>query len=122
MKTSVIYDDAHGICIVRVIGTITDSDDVRILFSPAKPILEEHGSTKVLFDIHEAKIVSTTLETFYTAAEPETWGWKRNYKAAVVYSEITEDAKFLETVGVNRGILMKIFDNIDEAKSWLSDS
>jgi hypothetical protein len=60
------------------------------------------------------------METFETAADPESWGWKRDYKAAVVYSEVTEDERFLESVGVNRGILIKVFDDIDEAISWLS--
>ena len=120
METSIKYDQEQGICIVRVIGTITDRDDVREFFGPAKPILEEHDSRKILFDIRDAEIVSSTVETFYTASEPHTWGWRREYLAAVVYNKITEDARFLETVGLNRGIQIKIFDDIDKAFAWLS--
>ena len=120
MEASVTYDEDRAICCVRVIGTIADRNDVRSFFGPAQPVLEEQGSTRILFDIRDAEIAASTIETFKTAADPQSWGWKREYKAAVVYSEITEDDLFLETVGVNRGIQIKIFDDIDEAISWLS--
>ena len=120
MEASVAYDEDRAICCVRVIGTVVDRTDVRSFFGPAQPVLEEQGSSRILFDIRDAEIATSTIETFYTAADPESWGWKRDYKATVVYSEITEDALFLETVGVNRGIQIKVFDDIDEAISWLS--
>jgi len=120
MEASVTYDEDRAICCVRVIGTITDRSDVHSFFGPAQPILKEQGSTRVLFDLRDAEIAASTMETFFTAADPEVWGWKRHYKAAVVYSETTKYERFLETVGVNRGIRIKIFDDIDEAISWLS--
>ena len=73
-----------------------------------------------MFDIRDAEIAASLIETFETAADPQSWGWKSDYKGAVVYSEITKDELFLETVAVNRGIQIKIFDDIDEAISWLS--
>jgi hypothetical protein len=103
-----------------VIGTIADRTDAHRLFGPAQPVLEEQRSTRVLFDLREAEIAASTMETFHTAAFPESWGWKRIYKAAVIYSEVTEDERFLETVGVNRGIRIKVFSDMDEAISWLS--
>lgn len=119
MKASVSYDDDRAICLVRVGGTISDRDDVRSFFEPARPLLEKRGGKRVLFDMREAEIAAGTLETFDTAAQPESWGWDKSYMAAVVYSEITENARFLETVGVNRGIMIKVFDDVDEATAWL---
>jgi hypothetical protein len=121
MDISVAYDNERSLCLVRVVGKITDRDDVRTFFGPARPILEEQGSTKVLFDIRDAEILADTIETFYAAADPQSWGWKREYAAAVVYAEITENARFLETVGLNRGIQIKVFEKLEEAKDWLSN-
>jgi hypothetical protein len=121
MEVTVTYHEDRAICSVRIVGTITNRDDVRCFFGQALPILEEHGGTRVLFDLRNAEIAAGTMETYYTAADPGAWGWKRHYKAAVVYSNITERERFLETVGVNRGILIHIFDDIDEAFSWLAE-
>ena len=122
MDISVTYDTKREICIVRSVGSITDRDDVRSLFEPVVPLLEKHSGRKVLFDHRNAVIDASIVETFYTAAEPAAWGWKRKYLAAVLYNEITENERFLETVGQNRGIQIKIFDDYDEAVSWLSES
>jgi hypothetical protein len=50
--------------------------------------------------------------------------WDRLFKLAVVYShnERFIDALFLETVAVNRGYMVKMFKNEQEAKSWLLGS
>ncbi|OHD68535.1 MAG: hypothetical protein A2W19_12135 [Spirochaetes bacterium RBG_16_49_21] len=47
--------------------------------------------------------------------------WDRHFKLAVVYThnERFIDSLFVETVAVNRGYRVKMFENKQEAKSWL---
>jgi len=40
-------------------------------------------------------------------------------KRALVTTKFLKDFKFFETVSLNRGQNARVFDNIDEAQSWL---
>jgi hypothetical protein len=54
----------------------------------------------------------------------EEFGWSRRFKLAIV--DVNEDSRkdnlFTETVAVNRGYNVKIFDNENDAKEWLLQS
>ena len=43
----------------------------------------------------------------------------RKIKRALVVAQIDDDYRFVETVAVNRGYWVKLFDKIDEAAEWL---
>ena len=54
----------------------------------------------------------------------DKFGWSRSFKLAVVTSD-EESRKanlYTETVAVNRGFDVRIFDNEQDAKIWLLDS
>jgi hypothetical protein len=122
MDVSIEYDKEKSICYVRVVGKITNRDDVRYFYGKTQPTMRQHSCSRVLFDIRDAEIVAGTMDIYLTAANPEDWGWVRSNKAAIVYSNITPDHCFLENVAVNRGYYIKIFDNVDKALLWLSGS
>ena len=65
-----------------------------------------------------------TLQAFEIAQSPESFGWDWRFKVAFVdlNEESRQDNLFTETVAVNRGYRAKIFDNEDDAKTWLFDS
>jgi hypothetical protein len=48
------------------------------------------------------------------------FGFPPRTKRAFVFSEDAKDYQFFETVSVNRGQLVKIFEDIDEALAWLT--
>jgi hypothetical protein len=49
----------------------------------------------------------------------EKLGVSRRFKTAMVFSQLTEDTEFMETVFRNRGYNLQHFTDIDEAKAWL---
>jgi len=49
----------------------------------------------------------------------ETLGISRKFKTAMLFSQLTDDTKFMETVFRNRGYNLRHFTNMDEAKAWL---
>ena len=62
-----------------------------------------------------------TLDAYEVAGHPEKFGWSRDYKMALVDldEESLQDNLFAETVAVNRGFDVKVFDNEKEAEIWL---
>jgi len=49
----------------------------------------------------------------------EGLGISRSFRIAMVFSELTENTGFMETVFNNRGYNLHHFTDIDEAKAWL---
>jgi hypothetical protein len=65
-----------------------------------------------------------TLAAYELAKSPGAFGWERHFKMAVVdiNKESRQDNYFTETVAVNRGYWVKIFDNEKDAENWLFES
>ena len=64
------------------------------------------------------------LAAFEIAKSPEEFGWSRSFKLAFV--DLNEESRqvnlFAETVAVNRGYWIKVFDNELDAKVWMLES
>ena len=115
------YDSDISICTVYVTGTYKRLEDSTILKHFACNFYKKKGCRNFLFDMTKAKIESSTFGTFESGNPPdELSGTLRNLKVAILFSEITEDDKFFETVAVNRGYRMQIFAKIEEAIEWLN--
>jgi hypothetical protein len=65
-----------------------------------------------------------TLAPLDIARSHESFGWSKHFKMAFVSfdEESWNDISFAETVGVNRGFFVKLFDNEQDAKAWLLSS
>ena len=122
MEVAVSYHSGKKICIIKTKGIIKTVSDARLIFDHVTPIIEKEEISRFLFDHRESKIEATITETYITGAEPEAWGWKRNFKAATLNKKIPEVDKFLEIVTSNRGIRFKSFDDFDTAVKWLLES
>ena len=63
-----------------------------------------------------------TEAAFEVASDPESWGWERHFKAAMVYTHRERyENNFSETVAFNRYINIKGFMDEDEARQWLTE-
>jgi hypothetical protein len=86
-----------------------------------------HRTKRVLFDGRTMTGNPRTMERFYycefaaaTAAQHKTRGASGATRFAYVLKEpVLDPEKFGETVAVNRGMLVKAFDNLEEALAWL---
>ena len=64
-----------------------------------------------------------TMSAYNMAKFPDKHGWSRKFKVAVVpLGASLKSNLFAETVLVNRGFDVKVFDNEQDAKIWLLDS
>jgi hypothetical protein len=86
-----------------------------------------HKSKKVLFDGRKLLGKPETMERFYygefaaqTVAHFEDRGVSPVTQFAYVLKEpVLDPLRFGENVAVNRGMLVKAFDNLDDAVEWL---
>ena len=121
MEHNFEFDKDAGICTVCVTGTFTRPRDAVEIEHVVINLHNELGCSRFLVDMTNAHIVSTTFDTFKAGNPPaEISNTLRGFRVAVLYSELTEDDRFLETVAVNRGFTMYVFDENDKAVKWLN--
>ena len=72
-----------------------------------------------LVDHRETTFALGTLDYFNRPAINQKLGVSRSFKTAMVFTELTENTRFMETVFRNRGYNLLHFTDVDEAKVWL---
>ena len=121
MEHSIEINDSSGICLIHASGTIRRPQDSLILLRAAGEAAKEHGVRRILFDLREAEIIGSTVGAYETVVDPEKYGVSRYLRIAVVYSVITNEERFMENVGFNRGAAsFRVFDDIDAAREWIA--
>jgi hypothetical protein len=120
MEYTFEIDNVSNICTVRITGSYHRSTHSPELKQFACDLYKEKGCRHFLFDMTNAHMASRTIDTF-SAANPkaEMEEALRHHRTAILLSEITEDDRFFETVAVNRGFQLRIFNEIDKAMEWL---
>ena len=120
MSYEIKVNDALSIIEVKHEGPV-DIDEMRAAREETAKYLTDNESRRVLVDIRNATLGPTTMELF---------GFNASYRdllpldveIAIVYSSETasrEDILFVETVARNRGVLLRIFTDRNEALDWL---
>jgi len=110
----------NTILFVEAKGTFS-ARDMQGLRSESAKMAEQQGLSKLLVDIRQTEILTTMTDIFEFMVSLEE-AFPVETKHAVVYSPDTHDsskARFGETVAANRSIPLRMFTDIDEARSWL---
>ncbi|MBC7900612.1 MAG: hypothetical protein H7070_11240 [Saprospiraceae bacterium] len=103
-------------------------DEAKRTFLKIIEAIEEHESEKVLIDGREVVGNPSIVERFYYgefAADTVTRSTQRvGYGAGpqfayALHEPVLDPLRLGETVAVNRGMNIKVFDNLDEAANWL---
>lgn len=81
--------------------------------------IEKYGCLYILNDFREAKIEMTITDIFIAAKKCEFSGKRRDIARAYVYTSDTRLFDFFETTSRNNGQRVQVFQNYDEAKTWL---
>ena len=111
--------DKSPILKVKAVGTCDHLGQLKEYVLAMHEATLSAGLARVLVDERELRYHLSTTESFESGklvAETAPSG----LKMAVVCSPAGKaDAKFWETVAVNRGAAVKIFDDVDDAERWL---
>jgi hypothetical protein len=121
MKYISTVDNATNICTVRIMGQFHRPKDADEMKRFAAKINAQHGCHRFLFDMREAEILGGTAD-IHTAASPhgDLAHSVRLFRVAVLVPQINDDELFFETVAVNRGFQLHVFDDLDKGIHWLS--
>jgi len=72
-----------------------------------------------LIDHSETTFLFSFLDYYARPSINEKLGISRKFRTAMIFAELTENTKFMETVFINRGYNLRHFADIEKAKAWL---
>jgi hypothetical protein len=117
-KLDLSFKEGDGHLIVRVAGEGTP-DSVKLAIKDIAHAAQQRGFTRVLVDARNLSAPKTGFYRFLAGEEiARVW---RDLKAAILYPEELID-KFTENTAVNRGAVVIVLSDLDEALRWLMDS
>ncbi len=119
MQYTVCYDEETGYLTTRVSGRV-DGPSVRAMAEQAKHEAELHHCTRFLDDCREMESVLSTAQIYELPALVRSIGIRPETRHAVVVRSLTPNVQFYENVSVNRGQIVRVFTDIDEARAWLT--
>ncbi|HKP33650.1 MAG TPA: hypothetical protein VJT70_02570 [Sphingomicrobium sp.] len=78
------------------------------------------GPPRALIELQVEQCLSM-LDTMTVMSAVSSLGFPADYRLALFIADETmrESAEFAETVGINRGIVVRVFDRRDAALAWL---
>jgi hypothetical protein len=126
MSVSITYEENGGYIIISGEGQIT-ADTIREFALPLMNAVNEHNCHKILEDYRKVDLKLGTLEIMVTQKFQMDF-IKRTYKTPILLKRamLTKDGpidkgdlRFFETVNVNRGQFVKLFNDYDKAVEWL---
>lgn len=104
---------------VKAWGEDDDLEDVMRYGQALLAAAVEHNCYKVLCD-ERALIYKITTFDIYQSAKRMAELVPNLAQVAIVFNpKFSADAKFWETVAVNRGLKVSFFKDMDEAEAWL---
>ena len=120
MEYTTEFDEVNNICIVHVTGEHRRPRDSLVLQQLARDIGDTRGCQRFLFDMTQAHIISEDMDTYEVGTVPvDPDRRQQQQKVALLYSGDITEHKFLETIAVNRGYTLRVFDRMSEATEWL---
>ena len=82
-------------------------------------LLENHGCKQVLNDLRQATLTESVVSIYAMPKQAINVGVGQTIKRALVVNGDLSEFRFLETVFLNEGNNVKMFNSIDDAKGWL---
>lgn len=120
MKWTIMPNENKNFITVTTEGELQKEDLNRMLGD----IIKNAAILKIMniiIDHRKATFSVSMAETFERPYHFQESGVPRTSKIALIFTTIENSTyKFFETIFINRGFQVKIFDNIHDAENWLS--
>ena len=123
MTHTVTYNSALGVIETVAQGNLTWSEAKEII-SAITQIALEKDCFLCLSDYRKATIAMSTLQIYdipkiLSAFVTSSGLSSSKFKRAIIAEKSSKDYQFFETVTLNMGQNIRLFQDIDEAKKWL---
>lgn len=98
-----------------------DVDEMDLIRTEVFENVEEHGLTKIVVDVRRLTIEYKVSEFFKVTVDNVKYKtpFPRPRVCLIVRQDQEENARFVENVGVNRGMPIKYFTDKEAALKWL---
>ena len=116
MPDNIRVNEERGIIEVQSYGIVSKEDIVDSMIQ-ARRIFDTKGFNRILVDTTKQEKMPTITDIFDLFST-----FPREFRLAMLIQEsqvTAEDISFTETVGVNRGVRVKIFHEKEQAMHWL---
>lgn len=114
------YDQDTDCILVTVQGEL-DLSLLQSIAADVSKIVDRFGCKRILNDLRDAKPTKLTMDIYSMPETAKQVGVMQACRRALVVTEETPDFHFLETVFVNQGHQVRMFTNLDDARTWLFD-
>ena len=119
MAITTDFDFRDGVLYVKVSGEDDSVDDVIGYGQAVIQQALQHNATRILSDETDLVYRIGTFDVF-ASAKALAENAPRIVRAALVVNPVQiKDARFFETVAINRGLDVRMFTSFEEAKTWL---
>lgn len=118
MKISVTYDEVHNCLYGKAVGAF-EPKHVKEYGDEILRVARIHNCKRFLNDMREADLRLSITDLYYASAEAMIGEFDRTWKRALIVKELTKEIEFYEITATNKGLIIKVFDNYDEALKWL---
>lgn len=118
MHDGIEVDEDRGIIKVDSYGK-SSYEDIAKAISEAQQVFADRGFYKILADTTKQNSMPSTTSIFQLFSN-----FPREFRTAMVLDKnqkTKKDLSFAEDVGVNRGVIMKIFYDRELALQWLAE-
>ena len=119
MKYEISYSEEKKV----VIGKVDGYFDLSVVSEIAGQLVKLNRQTncdKILTDLRDAEITSSTMEICRMPKAMSDAGLPRMCMIALLIKEIKPDYRFLETVSMNHGQQVELFNDMGAAIAWLN--
>ena len=114
------YLSDENILYVKSKGTI-DTPSANNMVKAIVDAAIEYKCLTHLVDHRETTFAFKLMDYYNRPAINEKLGVSRRFKTAMVFKQLTQDTRFMETVFSNRGYFLRHFTDIEKAKNWLKE-
>ena len=118
MPYSVKYNEAIDCIYVVVVGEL-ELSLFRGMATEVAHCIKNNDCHKILNDLRKAEPSESAGDTYFMPKHALKAGVSRSIKRALIVTGSIEKHRFLETVFVNQGNVVRLFNRMEEAKRWL---
>ncbi len=118
MSINLKFNEEAGYIKVSITGDFSP----QTLKSIAKEVaacIKKYNCNYILSDLRNATLDDSPLSVYSMPKTSLEAGIERKIKRAILVNKLTSNYHFLETVFVNKGNTVRIFDDFNKAETWL---
>lgn len=114
------YLDDYHIIRAAFFGAFSGVDDVAPMMKKLVAAVEEYDCPRIFFDMRNTRIAAGDIELHHLGINAAVFGFKREYKVAVLFSDDEKKHRLVEKVMNDRSYQLQIFENENAALIWLN--